>query len=274
MTWVRVSVVATIPAYHQRSLAELLSGGVVGLGIAEATAAIALLRDDRPGALARLEPTAAGGAVRVTRAGPGDELAAGRDRGRGGRRGGRGSHGRRRGGGRGRSGRGGGRRSSSGGRRRSLAAELARGVVIRLRVPEATAAVALLGNDGPGALPGLEPTAPRGTVGVARARASDELTSRGDRGRGGGGRGGRGGRDGCGGRCGGVLTAELAGGVVVGLGVTEAAAAVALLGDDCSGALAGLKAAAARGTIDIPRAGAGDELRARRRTGDVRRSSD
>ena len=178
MTWVRVSVVATIPAYHQRSLAELLSGGVVGLGIAEATAAIALLRDDRPGALARLESTAAGGAVRVARAGPGDELAAGRDGRRGGRRGGRGSHGRRRGGGRGRSGRGGGRCSTSGGRRRGLTAELARGVVVRLRVPEATAAVALLGDDGSSALAGLEAAAARGTIDIPGAGAGDKLRAR------------------------------------------------------------------------------------------------
>ena len=73
---------------------------------------------------------------------------------------------------------------------------------------------------------------------------------------------------------GGVFAAELARGVVVGLGVAEAAPAVALLRDDGAGALAGLEAAAPRGTVDVARAGAGDELRARRRTGDVRRSSD
>ena len=67
--------------------AELLRGDVVGLGVAEAAAAVALLRDDGAGALAALEATALGSTVGVRLARAGDELGAGGDAGHVGRSG-------------------------------------------------------------------------------------------------------------------------------------------------------------------------------------------
>ena len=57
--------------------AEGLGGGVVGLGVAEATASVPLLGDDRAGALAGVEAAAATLAISIALASPGDELSAG-----------------------------------------------------------------------------------------------------------------------------------------------------------------------------------------------------
>ena len=57
-----------------------------------------------------------------------------------------------------------------------------------------------------------------------------------------------------------LLATELAGGVVVGLSITEAAATVTLLRDDGTGALARVEATATRRAVSIAAAWAGDEL--------------
>jgi hypothetical protein len=134
---------------------------VVGDGVAEAAATITLLRNDRTSALASTEAAAAGRAVGVLSADAGDELCT-----------------RRRGGGCRCRGRGGSSSTTLGDTRGGLsvrALDLLRRVVVRELVAEATATVALLRNNGAGALAGVEATAARGAVGVALARTSDEL---------------------------------------------------------------------------------------------------
>ena len=64
------------------------------------------------------------------------------------------------------------------------------------------------------------------------------------------------------------MASEGAGGVVVGLSVAEAAAAVTLLGDDGTGTFAGSEAAAARGAVGVAGADACDELGALGRGGE------
>lgn len=56
---------------------------------------------------------------------------------------------------------------------------------------------------------------------------------------------------------------------IVGCSISEATAAVALLGDDGAGALAGVEATAVGGTVRVRLAWPGDELGARSSTGDV-----
>ena len=225
--------------------AELARPVIVRLPVSEPAAAVALLCDDSPSALAGLEATAAGSAVRVALAGPSNELRA-----------------RRRGGG------GTSRRRSGWGRRRggSLPTQLARRGVVGLGVAKPAPAVALLRDNRARALPALEAATPGRTIGVALAWAGDELRAGGGGGHGGGGRGRAG--------VGGGFAAELAGSVVVRLPVSESTAAVALLRDDGPSALAGLEATAAGGAVDVAGAWAGDELGARRGARDVRRGGD
>lgn len=143
---------------------------------------------------------------------------------------------------------------------------LASSVVVGGAGTESTATVTLEGNDGASALASAETAALRGAVLVLGAGAGDELSSGRDS-RGAGGRSGSGSSSGgsstasrSGGWAGDATSeAHLPGSVVVG-SATEAAATVTLEGDDGAGALAGVEATAALGTIVVTGARAGDEL--------------
>lgn len=121
----------------------------------------------------------------------------------------------------------------------------------------------------------MEATAARGAISVARASTGDELRA--------GGNSGRGSSSRSSGVVAGTTLGNTRGGlsvgaldglgrVVVGGGVAEAATTVTLLSDDCTGALAGVEATAAGGTVGVALARASDELSAGRCTGDVRSS--
>lgn len=137
-----------------------------------------------------------------------------------------------------------------------------------------------MSNDGAGALAGVEAAAARGAVCVAAAGTGDELGARGNGSSGGvvGGSRGRGRGSGSSGLDSrsrlGVRALDSLRGVVVGAGVAEPASTVTLLSDDCTSALAGVEATAARCTVRVRLARAGDELGACRSTGDVGGSGD
>lgn len=162
---------------------------------------------------------------------------------------------------------------------RTPSQRLRRGI-IRLGVAEPAAAVARLRDDGARAFARVEPATSRRTVRVAQALACDELRAGAgaDVGGPGGvavdrartricGRGRRR-RSWCGDKsvCGrwrrSATTGQSTRGVVVGLGITEAAAAVAFLGYHGTGAFAAVEAAAAGGAVGVAGAGACNELRA------------
>jgi len=231
-------------------LTESLSSAVIGLSVAESTATITFLRNNRTRALATVEATAGSRTIGIASALTGDELRARRLA-------------RTRVGG----------RSRRGSRRLSRAWDvLVRGLtraqrncsaIVRHSVTEAAATITFLSDNGASTETRPETAASRCAIRITAARASDELSARRLPGASALGRRRRG--LGCAGNdlVGSLGGTESYGGTVVGHGVTESTAAIAFLGNNGTSTETTAEATAAGCTITIAAASASDELSAR-----------